>query len=126
GGGSFGQSQHSVAMNILLLGGDGQVGWELQRSLAPLGVLTTLSRGHTVSTPAGPLQADFSRPDDVVGIVRGLQPDVIVNAVAFTAVDRAESEPELARLVNATTPGRLAQEAARFGAVLVHYSTDHV
>lgn len=107
-------------MNILLLGKGGQVGWELQRSLAVLGQVTALdfdSQEHC---------GDFSNPEGVRETLRALKPDVIVNAAAHTAVDKAESEPELARLLNATTPGVLAEEAARLGAWLVHYSTDYV
>ena len=107
-------------MNILLLGKGGQVGWELQRSLAVLGDVTALdfdSQEHC---------GDFSNPAGVADTVRALRPDVIVNAAAHTAVDKAESEPDLARLLNATTPGVLAEEAARLGALLVHYSTDYV
>ncbi len=107
-------------MNILLLGKGGQVGWELQRSLAVLGTVMALdfdSQEHC---------GDFSQPEGVRQTVRALKPDVIVNAAAHTAVDKAESEPELARLLNATTPGVLAEEAARLGAWLVHYSTDYV
>ncbi|WP_367066296.1 dTDP-4-dehydrorhamnose reductase [Oryzisolibacter sp. LB2S] len=103
-------------MNILLLGKNGQVGWELQRSLAVLGRVTAL--GHD--------EADFTEPDQVLAHVRSLRPDVIVNAAAHTAVDKAESEPERARRINATTPGLLAQEAARLGAWLIHYGTDYV
>ncbi len=103
-------------MNILLLGKNGQLGWELQRSLSVLGRVTAL--GHA--------EADFAQPDAVAQAVRALRPDVIVNAAAHTAVDKAESEPAHARLLNATTPGRLAQEAAQLGAWLVHYSTDYV
>ena len=107
-------------MNILLLGKGGQVGWELQRSLAVLGNVTALdfdSQEHC---------GDFSNPAGVTDTVRDLRPDIIVNAAAHTAVDKAESEPDLARLLNATTPGVLAEEAARLGALLVHYSTDYV
>ena len=107
-------------MNILLFGKGGQVGWELQRSLAVLGDVTALdfdSQEHC---------GDFSQPEGIAATVRALQPDVIVNAAAHTAVDKAESEPELARTINATTPGVLAEEAARLGAWLVHYSTDYV
>jgi dTDP-4-dehydrorhamnose reductase len=105
---------------ILLLGKSGQVGWELQRALAPLGEVIALDRDSR------PLGADFSRPDAITDLLALLQPDVIVNAAAHTAVDRAESEPELARLINATSVDRLARHAARTGAVLVHYSTDYV
>jgi dTDP-4-dehydrorhamnose reductase len=91
-----------TAARILLLGCNGQVGWELQRALAPLGELTALD------------------VDDFAG------PDVVVNAAAHTAVDRAESEPDLARTINAIAPGALAREVAALGAWLVHYSTDYV
>ena len=107
-------------MNILLLGKGGQVGWELQRSLSVLGHVTALdhdSTGHC---------GDFANPAGIADTVRALRPDIIVNAAAHTAVDKAESEPDLARLLNATTPGVLAEEAARLGAWLIHYSTDYV
>ena len=107
-------------MNILLFGKGGQVGWELQRSLAVLGHVTALD--HDSTDHCG----DFANPEGVAATVRALKPDVIVNAAAHTAVDKAESEPELARLLNATTPGVLAREAAALGAWLVHYSTDYV
>ena len=108
------------ALKILLLGKNGQVGWELQRSLAPLGHLTALDRHST--DYCGNL-ADL---DGIADTVRRLQPDIIVNAAAHTAVDRAESEPALAHTLNALAPGVLATEAARLGAWLVHYSTDYV
>ena len=107
-------------MKILLLGKGGQVGWELQRSLSVLGQVTALdfdSKDHC---------GDFSNPQGVAETVRALRPDVIVNAAAHTAVDKAESEPELARLLNATTPGLVAEEAAKLGAWMIHYSTDYV
>ena len=107
-------------MNILLLGKNGQVGWELQRSLALLGQVTALDFDSSAHC------GDFSQPDKVAETVRALRPQVIVNAAAHTAVDKAESEPELAQLLNATTPGVLAQEAVKTGALLVHYSTDYV
>ncbi|MCZ8094080.1 MAG: dTDP-4-dehydrorhamnose reductase [Acidovorax sp.] len=107
-------------MNILLFGKGGQVGWELQRSLAVLGKVTALD--HDSTDHCG----DFANPEGIAATVRALKPDVIVNAAAHTAVDKAESEPELARLLNATTPGVLAREAAALGAWLVHYSTDYV
>ena len=107
-------------MNILLFGKNGQLGWELQRSLSVLGQVTALSHDSTQ------LCGDFAQPDAVADTVRALCPDVIVNAAAHTAVDKAESEPARARLLNATTPGVLAEEAARLGAWLVHYSTDYV
>ena len=106
-------------MKILLLGKNGQVGWELQRSLAPLGELVALDR-H--SQPCG----DLSQPQRLAETVRALRPDVIVNAAAHTAVDKAESEVDLARTLNATAPAALAQAAAETGAWLVHYSTDYV
>ena len=108
-------------MKILLFGKNGQVGWELQRSLAPLGELTALD----FDSP-GPWRADFLDPRSLVDTVRGLRPDVIVNAAAHTAVDKAESEPALARRLNAEAPAILAREAAACGAWLVHYSTDYV
>jgi dTDP-4-dehydrorhamnose reductase len=107
-------------MKILLLGKNGQVGWELQRSLAPLGELLALDR-HS-SEHCG----DLSQPERLAQTVRDWRPDVIVNAAAHTAVDKAESEPELARCLNATAPAALAQAAAQIGALLVHYSTDYV
>ena len=108
-------------MKILLLGKNGQVGWELQRALAPL--------GHVVAcdfdSPPD-LRADFSQPDSLAPLIRRVAPDLIVNAAAHTAVDKAESEPELARALNALAPGVIAREAAALGAWLVHYSTDYV
>jgi len=103
-------------MKILILGRDGQVGTALTALLAPLGEIAAYGR-------AG---ADFERPDDVARLVHREQPDVVVNAAAYTAVDKAESEPELARLVNTTSPGRLAEAAAEMGARLIHLSTDYV
>ncbi len=113
-------------MNILLLGQDGQVGWELQRALRPLGTVTGLDFNTPGPAQAPELKADFTHPDVVAALVRAVRPDVIVSAAAHTAVDKAESEPELVRTINATTPGRIAQEAAQLGALLVHYSTDYV
>lgn len=110
-------------MRILLFGRNGQLGWELQRSLAALGPVTAL--GMDSSADNGHC-ADFANPAGVAATVRALRPQVIVNAAAHTAVDRAESEPELARSVNALTPGALAQEAQRLGALLVHYGSDYV
>jgi len=107
-------------MNILLFGKGGQVGWELQRSLSVLGQVTALDFDSTEHC------GDFSNPAGLADTVRALRPDTIVNAAAHTAVDKAESEPDLARTLNATAPGVLAQEAARLGAWLVHYSTDYV
>jgi len=113
-------------MKILLLGQGGQVGWELQRALQPVGEVIGLDFNSAGPAEAPELRADFSQPEQVAAIVRAVRPDVIVNAAAHTAVDKAESEPELARLINATTPGLIAQAAAQQGALLVHYSTDYV
>lgn len=110
-------------MRLLLLGRNGQVGWELQRSLAPLGEVIALDRHSTL--PDGG-SGDLSDVDGLRAAVRGLRPDVIVNAAAFTAVDRAESEPRLAHAINAEAPGVLAEAAQAAGAWLVHYSTDYV
>jgi dTDP-4-dehydrorhamnose reductase len=107
-------------MKILLFGCRGQVGWELQRSLTPLGEVTALDFDSTE------FHADFSRPAALADTVRALRPDVIVNAAAHTAVDKAESEPELAAMINAEAPRVLADAAAALGAWLVHYSTDYV
>ena len=107
-------------MKILLFGKGGQVGWELQRSLAPLGELTALD------FDSSDFHADFSRPAALADTVRALRPDVIVNAAAHTAVDKAESEPAFAATLNAEAPSVLAREAAALGAWLVHYSTDYV
>jgi dTDP-4-dehydrorhamnose reductase len=112
-------------MRILLLGKGGQVGWELQRSLSTLGQVTALDF-DTTEMDGMPVCGDFSQPERVAQTVRALKPDVIVNAAAHTAVDKAESEPEFARLLNATTPGLIAQEAQQLGAWLIHYSTDYV
>ena len=108
-------------MNILLLGKNGQVGWELQRSLAPLGRVTALDR-HGADGMCG----DLTDLEGLAAAVRALRPDVIVNAAAHTAVDKAESEPALAERLNAEAPAVLAREAASLGATLVHYSTDYV
>ncbi len=101
---------------ILLIGNDGQVGFELQRTLAPLGQITA------TCFPA----IDFSNPDSIVRVVRETQPHLIVNAAAYTAVDKAETESELCRKLNAVAPAILAEEAKRLGAGLIHYSTDFV
>jgi dTDP-4-dehydrorhamnose reductase len=103
-------------VTILITGAGGQVGWELRRSLAPLGEVVALDRS----------QLDLAQPDTLRERVRQLAPQAIVNAAAYTAVDRAESEPDLARAINAIAPGVLAEEALRLGTVLVHYSTDYV
>lgn len=107
-------------MNILLFGKTGQVGWELQRALAPLGNVIALD----VQTKE--YCGDFSNPEGVAETVRHIKPDVIVNAAAHTAVDKAESERDFAQLLNATSVEAIAKEAAKIGAWLVHYSTDYV
>ena len=107
-------------MKILLLGKNGQLGWELQRSLAPLGELIALDRHSTEHC------GDLGNLAGLAETVRTLQPRVIVNAAAYTAVDKAESETELARTINTLAPEMLAREAAQIGAWLVHYSTDYV
>lgn len=108
-------------MKILLLGANGQVGWELQRALAPLGELVVLGRGSE-----GGLCGDLTQPAALADSVRQLAPEVIVNAAAYTAVDRAEDEVELAQTINAEAPAALARVAAETRAWLVHYSTDYV
>ncbi|WP_130900031.1 dTDP-4-dehydrorhamnose reductase [Pseudomonas sp. Sample_11] len=108
-------------MKILLLGKNGQVGWELQRSLAPLGDLTALDRS-TVNDLCG----DLADLDALRKTIRLINPQIIVNAAAYTAVDKAESEPELADRVNGRATQVLAEEAAALEAWLVHYSTDYV
>jgi len=103
-------------MSILLIGKDGQVGWQLQRSLAPHGEVIACGRS----------ECDLTDLDRLRSLVRQLKPAVIVNASAYTAVDRAESEAELAMRINGEAPGVLAEEVARLGALLIHYSTDYV
>ena len=107
-------------MKILLFGKNGQLGWELQRSLAPLGELVALCRHSTEFC------GDLQRPDALADTVERIAPDVIVNAAAYTAVDQAEAEPEIARAVNARAPALLARLASERKAWLVHYSTDYV
>lgn len=107
-------------MDILLFGKNGQVGWELQRALAPLGNLIALDR-HSAD-----YCGDFENPQGIAETVRKLKPTVIVNATAYTAVDKAESDKEKAQLVNATAVEFLAKAAEECGALLVHYSTDYV
>lgn len=107
-------------MKILLFGKSGQVGWELQRSLAPLGELIALD------SKSQDYCGDFNNLEGIANTIRAIVPDVIVNAAAHTAVDKAESEAELARTINAKAPRVLAEEAKRINAWLVHYSTDYV
>ena len=101
---------------ILVTGRTGQVGWELQSALAPLGTVVALDRGGM----------DLASPDSIRRAIRDVRPGIIVNGAAYTAVDKAESEPDLAQQVNGTAPGIMAEEARRLGALLVHYSTDYV
>jgi dTDP-4-dehydrorhamnose reductase len=101
---------------ILIFGRIGQVGWELRHKLACLGQVTT------VEYP----EIDFSKPDSIRAAVRMAQPAVVINAAAYTAVDKAEDDPELALAINGTAPGVIAEEAKRLGSLLVHYSTDYV
>lgn len=103
-------------MRILLSGRNGQVGWELERTLASLGDVTAVDRARF----------DLADPDRIRAFVRELKPDLLVNAAAYTAVDKAESETELATVINGSAPGLLAEECKRLGALLVHYSTDYV
>ncbi|MDP3685991.1 MAG: dTDP-4-dehydrorhamnose reductase [Sulfurimicrobium sp.] len=103
-------------MKILLTGKHGQVGWELQRTLATLGEVVALDR-QTL---------DLGNPDSIRAAIREVKPGLIVNPAAYTAVDKAESEPELAMAVNGTAPGIMAEEAKKLGAALIHYSTDYV
>ncbi len=107
-------------MKILLFGGSGQVGWELQRSLRPLGELVAPRHGDAA------LAADFSRPETLAATIAAVAPDVIVNAAAHTAVDKAESEPALAQAINADAVGVIARAAAASGAWLLHFGTDYV
>jgi dTDP-4-dehydrorhamnose reductase len=103
-------------MKILLTGKNGQVGWELQRALATLGDVVAADRQGM----------DLANPDSIRSAIRATRPDLIVNAAAYTAVDKAESEPDLAMAINGTAPGIMAEEAKRLGAAMVHYSTDYV
>ena len=103
-------------MRLLVTGANGQIGWELARSLMPLGHVTAMTRDT----------CDLARPDTLPQVIRDVRPDVLVNAAGYTAVDKAEREEALATLVNATAVGVLAQTAREVGALLVHYSTDYV
>jgi dTDP-4-dehydrorhamnose reductase len=103
-------------VKILLVGKNGQVGWELQRTLAPLGDVVAVDRQGM----------DLANPDSILSAIRAVRPDLIVNAAAYTAVDKAESEPELAMAINGIAPGIMAEEAKRIGAAMIHYSTDYV
>ncbi|HXM81143.1 MAG TPA: dTDP-4-dehydrorhamnose reductase [Burkholderiales bacterium] len=103
-------------MKILLTGRNGQVGWELERVLPLLGEVIATDRS----------KLDLAMPDAIRRVVRETKPDLIINAAAYTAVDRAEAEGELARQINGVAPGILAEEAKRLGALMVHFSTDYV
>lgn len=101
---------------ILVTGKNGQVGWELQRTLSTLGTVIAVDRQ----------EMDLAHPESLTGLIRRLRPNIIVNTAAYTAVDKAESESELAMAINGIAPGILAEEAKRLDALLVHYSTDYI
>lgn len=103
-------------MNILLIGNTGQLGWELERTLSPLGSVLALDYPYL----------DLTKPESVIPIIEEQHPQVIVNATAYTAVDQAESEPKIAMAVNGKAPGMMAEAARKTGAALIHYSTDYV
>lgn len=103
-------------MKILLTGTTGQVGWELQRTLMTVGDVISVGRN----------QLDLAKPDTICQTIRDVKPDLIVNPAAYTAVDKAESEPDLAMMINGIAPGIIAEEAKRLGAAIIHYSTDYV
>ncbi len=105
-----------MTVRLLITGANGQVGWHLQRTLAPMGEVLPIDIG----------EVDLTDLNAVSRTVRDFAPDIVVNAAAYTAVDKAESEPELARTINVAAPGKIAEECARTGALLVHYSTDYV
>ena len=103
-------------MRILLIGKNGQVGWELNHLLSSIGTVFAMSKK----------QMDLSKPETLSPVIQEIHPDIIINAAAYTAVDKAESEPELAMTINGIAPGVIAQEAKKIGAGMVHYSTDYV
>jgi len=103
-------------VKLLVTGATGQIGWQLQRTLAPLGEVIALTRA----------ELDLSDPERLAQTVREIRPDVLLNAAAYTAVEKAESEPELAHTVNAVAPGRMAEELAGAGGLMIHFSTDYV
>lgn len=105
-----------MSVRLLITGVNGQVGWNLQRTLAPLGEVTALTRD----------QLNLADLDAIAPTIRDYRPDIVVNAAAYTAVDKAESEPELAHAVNALAPAAIATELARTGGLLIHYSTEYV
>lgn len=105
-----------MSLRILITGATGQMGWQLQRTLAPLGDVTACTRA----------ELDLADPDATAKFIRDFAPDIVANAAAYTAVDKAETEPDLAQVVNATSPGRIAAELSRTGGLLIHFSTDYV
>lgn len=105
-----------MSLRILITGSTGQIGWQLQRTLAPLGQVIACSRS----------ELNLEEPDKVAKFVRDLAPDIVLNAAAYTAVDRAETDALAAQTVNATSPGRMAEEVAKTGGLLIQYSTDYV
>jgi dTDP-4-dehydrorhamnose reductase len=105
-----------MSLRVLITGCNGQVGWHLQRTLAPMGEVTAIDIE----------QVDLTNSRAVARTVREAAPDIVVNAAAYTAVDKAESEPELARAINVGAPAQIAEECSRSGALLIHYSTDYV
>ena len=113
-------------MKILLLGANGQIGFELARSLAPLGELVCATRSGTLSGGASCIAADFSQPQSLLAALNAAQPAIVVNAAAYTAVDRAEDEPEVAQRINAQVVEEIGVWAATHKALVVHYSTDYV
>jgi dTDP-4-dehydrorhamnose reductase len=108
-------------VKILLTGSTGQVGWELQRTLMTLGEVVVAGRAADAKLPL-----DLADPATIRAAIQAVQPDLIVNPAAYTAVDKAESEPDLAMAINGIAPGVMAEEAKRMGAALIHYSTDYV
>jgi dTDP-4-dehydrorhamnose reductase len=113
-------------MKILLFGANGQVGHELRRSLAPLGEIVAATRSGAFEDGTPCEAADFDRPDALPALIQRIAPDIVVNAAAYTAVDRAESDREAAFRANAEAPQRIAEACAARDALLVHYSTDYV
>ncbi len=106
----------AVSLRVLITGANGQVGWHLQRILAPLGEVLAIDIG----------EVDLTDLNAVTRTIREFAPDLVANAAAYTNVDKAESEPELARAINAAAPARIAEECAHSGALVIHYSTDYV
>ena len=113
-------------MTVLVFGGNGQVGQELLRALSPLGEVVATTRSGTLPDGSACEVADFNQPDSLPALLDRLQPSAVINAAAYTAVDRAEQEPEAALRANAQAPGGIARGCAAHGVPLVHYSTDYV